>query len=79
VPALMNRLLDTHAFLWGIGKLGINRVLPVQPKHVNALVYLPAYHKDPFDRILIAQCRAERLSLVSADPGMTAYDVEVLW
>lgn len=40
---------------------------------------LPLHHRDPFDRLLIAQSRAEGLALVSRDARMKAYEVEVVW
>ena len=52
--------------------------LPVTARHAAATQDLPQHHADPFDRILIAQARLERLTLVSADPAMRAYDVELL-
>lgn len=40
---------------------------------------LPRHHGDPFDRLLIAQARVERLPVVTADPAFASYDIEVLW
>ena len=42
-------------------------LLPVLPDHCQALVPLPPRHRDPFDRMLIAQARAERLALLTRD------------
>lgn len=47
-------------------------------RHGVALRDLPLHHKDPFDRMLIAQARVEGLTLVTADRAMSAYDVPVL-
>jgi PIN domain nuclease of toxin-antitoxin system len=55
------------------------QVLPVHLNHVLALEHLPEHHKDPFDRILIAQARAEGLSIASADPVFSKYDVNIIW
>jgi PIN domain nuclease of toxin-antitoxin system len=52
--------------------------LPVTARHAAATEALPQHHADPFDRILIAQAKLERLTLVSADRAMRAYDVELL-
>lgn len=49
------------------------RVLPVRPEHVAALHELPPIHKDPFDRMLIAQAIAEGLVLVTTDRAMAQY------
>lgn len=62
-----------------LGKLGIERVLGVEATHIYALLALPGHHKDPFDRLLIAQCRVEKLALVSADAALQQYPVDVLW
>jgi PIN domain nuclease of toxin-antitoxin system len=40
---------------------------------------LPPHHGDPFDRMLIAQAQSEKLTLVTNDPRIAAYDVPVLW
>ena len=54
-------------------------LLPVLFKHAAAVRDLPLHHRDPFDRLLIAQTRVERLHLVSRDPRMKAYQIEALW
>src|SRR4051812_24949320 len=48
-------------------------------RHYRELLNLPFHHRDPFDRLLIAQARAEGLSLVSCDPNFQAYGVPLLW
>jgi PIN domain nuclease of toxin-antitoxin system len=52
---------------------------PVSLAHVLALESLPTHHKDPFDRLLIAQAREEDAVLVSSDPVFARYQIEVLW
>lgn len=54
-------------------------LLPVLFEHAVAVRDLPHHHRDPFDRLLIAQSRVERLNLVSQDARMKAYDIDVLW
>ena len=54
-------------------------ILPVMLTHVLALQNLPTHHKDPFDRLLIAQANVEDVVLVSSDPVFTKYAVQVLW
>ncbi|MDO9303603.1 MAG: type II toxin-antitoxin system VapC family toxin [Anaerolineales bacterium] len=54
-------------------------VLPVEPSHIFALDSLPNHHKDPFDRLLIAQAIVEGAALVSADPLVKQYPVSVEW
>ena len=54
-------------------------LLPVELSHVLALAKLPSHHKDPFDRLLIAQATTENMSLVSADRHFSSYQVSLLW
>ena len=55
------------------------RVLQIRGSHVSALAALPMLHKDPFDRILIAQAVAEGLGVVTNDGLMSGYPVRTLW
>jgi PIN domain nuclease of toxin-antitoxin system len=48
-------------------------LLPVLPDHCKTLVALPRQHRDPFDRMLIAQARAEHLPLLTRDKAIIAY------
>ena len=52
--------------------------LPISMKHALAVESLPFHHKDPFDRMLVAQALAERLTIVSADPIFEVYGVPVV-
>jgi PIN domain nuclease of toxin-antitoxin system len=52
--------------------------LPVHLRHVDFLRGLPDLHRDPFDRLLIAQAISDDLTLVSADPQVLAYPVRTL-
>ena len=54
------------------------RPLPVRSEHAAAAGRLPLIHRDPFDRMLVAQARCERLTLVTHDPVLQQYDVELL-
>ena len=54
-------------------------ILSVEAPHVFALDSLPNHHKDPFDRLLVAQALVEGAVLVSADPLVKQYPVEVEW
>lgn len=58
-----------------------NRIawLPIEPKHVHAVVGLPWIHRDPFDRLMIAQARVEGLSFVSRDRDLGSYGLPILW
>jgi PIN domain nuclease of toxin-antitoxin system len=55
------------------------QLLPIEPDHIYALGQLPYHHKDPFDRLLIAQTLTENLPMVSADPAFKAYSVQIIW
>jgi len=55
------------------------RVLPVTLAHALGVEGLPAVHKDPFDRMLIAQANVEGAELVSVDQVVRQYPVRVLW
>lgn len=54
-------------------------ILPVTPDYVFALEDLALHHKDPFDRLLIAQAIDENATFISADPNLTRYPVQVIW
>ena len=54
-------------------------LLPVLPAHAWAVRNLKRHHGDPFDRLLVAQARAERLTLCSGDGAFGPYDVRVIW
>jgi len=54
-------------------------LLSVQVEHVLRLDTLSSHHKDPFDRILIAQALTEGCSIVSHDPVFPLYSVQVIW
>ena len=53
--------------------------LPITPEHTAAVIALPFYHKDPFDRLLVAQALVEQMPLLSADPVLDAYPITRIW
>ena len=53
--------------------------LPVRMSHALHIYKLPDYHRDPFDRMLIAQARLEELPILTADPQISRYPVKVIW
>jgi len=57
-----------------------NRVhaMTIRVSHMVELEKLPPLHRDPFDRLLVAQARAERMPILTADPAIRNYDVDVL-
>ncbi len=61
-------------------RLAASETIPLAVLHHHALqvAHLPRHHRDPFDRLLIAQAQVEGLAIMTADPNFRAYDVEVL-
>jgi PIN domain nuclease of toxin-antitoxin system len=53
--------------------------LPISAEHAAAVAALPALHKDPFDRLLIAQALTEPARLVTADKALVAYSNDLVW
>lgn len=54
-------------------------VLAPEFRHYQELLLLPWHHRDPFDRLLIAQAKCDELKLVTCDPKFAGYGVAVLW
>ena len=54
-------------------------LLPISFAHLQALETLPLQHRDPFDRLLIAQSIAENVAVVTNDPKFALYDARVFW
>ena len=55
------------------------RALAVEVSHVLGVFALPDHHRDPFDRLLVAQCLAEGATLLSIDSTLKKYSIEVVW
>jgi PIN domain nuclease of toxin-antitoxin system len=53
--------------------------LPVTSAHALEVRHLPLIHRDPFDRLLVAQARHEGLTLVTRDPTVRRYPIDTLW
>ena len=62
-------------------ELRVNAIqwLSVEMPHCVELTKLPFHHRDPFDRLLIAQARVEDLQLMSRDDRLSAYDIKRIW
>ena len=54
-------------------------ILPVTVAHALEVRHLPPIHRDPFDRLLVAQARHERLTMVTRDAAIRRYPVDTLW
>ncbi len=68
-PDDLPEVIDSEGFSW----------LPVSPRHAWQVGTLPPHHRDPFDRLLIAQARTEHVDVVTADERFAAYGVGVRW
>lgn len=55
------------------------QTLHIQPEHIEAVSSLPFHHKDPFDRLLVAQALSEDLTLISIDAEIAKYAVRSIW
>ena len=53
--------------------------LPIEHAHALRVFSLPPHHRDPFDRMLVAQAQVESLSILTADRVFAAYDVPTIW
>ena len=54
-------------------------VLPVTAQHAFRVAGLPMHHRDPFDRLLIAQCQLEGMTIVTNDSAFRKYEVDIRW
>jgi PIN domain nuclease of toxin-antitoxin system len=55
------------------------QILHVEPKHTAVVSTLPFHHKDPFDRLLVAQAQVEGIPIISGDSALDDYAVRRLW
>jgi PIN domain nuclease of toxin-antitoxin system len=55
------------------------QALPITLEHVAAIEHVPWHHRDPFDRMLVAQATVEKAVIVSADAALRPYGVELIW
>lgn len=55
------------------------RILPIEAAHTYAVYGLPAIHRDPFDRLLVAQAIAEDVPLLTSDERMRQYPARCIW
>ena len=70
--------VNPHALRMGSLQEGF-RELPIQVEHVLAVQHLAWIHRDPFDRLLVAQAAQERLGLLTADRTLVGYGKGVRW
>lgn len=55
------------------------RLLHIDFRHAAKVATLPFHHRDPFDRLLVAQASIEKMTLLTADAAITQYEVKCLW
>ena len=55
------------------------QILPIEPRHAAELTTLPFHHRNPFERLIIAQAIIEQIPVVSADKAFDDYPVKRLW
>jgi PIN domain nuclease of toxin-antitoxin system len=82
VKAQLGRLqLPDNLEQFIVEQLSLNAilVLPIQLRHALHVYTLPQHHRDPFDRMLIAQSQVENLPVLTADSQITRYAVETIW
>ena len=62
-------------------RLRLHRIqaLAIQLRHALRVYELPMIHRDPFDRLLIAQSQLETLPILTADPEIARYNVDIIW
>lgn len=61
-----------------IRDIGIG-VLPIEPEHLDELSTLPFFHRDPFDRLLIAQAKSVGATIIGKDTAFDRYGIERIW
>lgn len=77
IKASLGRLTTSRSVVDAVAESGFEE-LPVRLAHAERLLELPWHHRDPFDRLLIAQALAERLTLVTRDRVFGRYEVKTL-
>jgi PIN domain nuclease of toxin-antitoxin system len=70
---------DPEQFIFEQLALNDITVLPISMSHALRTTALPDHHRDPFDRMLVAQSQIEQLPIVTTDPLITRYAVEAIW
>jgi len=73
LPDSPSRVIPRQLELEGI------ETLPVQLSHALHTYTLPPHHRDPFDRLLVAQAQLEKLPILTSDPVIALYGVQILW
>ena len=59
--------------------INVIQVLPIEMSHALQVYTLPGHHRDPFDRLLVAQSQVEQLPILTIDPLIAKYAVATIW
>lgn len=78
IKASLGRLTLPDAMEAGVLASGFERLL-ITFSHAERAASLPPHHRDPFDRMLVAQAQAEGLTLVTHDRLLEPYEIKILW
>jgi PIN domain nuclease of toxin-antitoxin system len=78
IKAALGKIDVREALSTAIADYGFSP-LPVALEHADAVRTLPMHHRDPFDRMLVAQAKVEGLTLVTRDEAIRRYEVSTLW
>ncbi|MGH7799871.1 MAG: type II toxin-antitoxin system VapC family toxin [Thermodesulfobacteriota bacterium] len=70
---------EPHSFIADQLRLNSIQSLPIQMGHALHVYSLPNHHRDPFDRLIIAQGQLENLPILTMDPLIAKYKVKVVW
>lgn len=54
-------------------------VLPIEVSHLSGIIDLPFHHRDPFDRLIIAQSHAEQIPVITKDAAFSLYPIQLIW
>jgi PIN domain nuclease of toxin-antitoxin system len=68
-PDVFEREMSRNGIQW----------VSLKPEHARGVVKLPWHHRDPFDRLIVSQCKTEKLTCITADEQIHRYDVRCLW
>lgn len=78
IKSALGRIRLPRSFAEGVEDSGFIQ-LPIQFEHAAAVELLPGHHNDPFDRMIVAQAKVEKLVLVTHDRTFEPYGVPVIW
>lgn len=78
IKVTLGKLRLPESFEAGVAASRFDK-LPIAFRHAEAVATLPRHHNDPFDRMLVAQAIAERLTLVTHDRRFAPYGIDIVW